>query len=97
MLSYYYLLQYYQFTSFAMALNELEASHGREGARLCPTDSRLRPDVRFLERGDVDGAAREKTRLEDKQRACRKHAKKHPQGSAPRLVITLITTFSQIF
>ncbi|XP_049776943.1 oxysterol-binding protein-related protein 1-like [Schistocerca cancellata] len=63
---------YYQFTLFAMSLNEME-----EGMRekLCPTDCRLRPDIRKLEEGDIDGAAAEKTRLEEKQRDARKARK----------------------
>lgn len=52
---------------------------------LCPTDSRLRPDIRKLEAGDQDGAAAEKTRLEEKQRDSRKlrKHKKCPEW-APR-------------
>lgn len=42
---------------------------------LCPTDSRLRPDIRKLETGDIDGAAVEKTRLEEKQRDAKKTRK----------------------
>ncbi|KAL7302309.1 hypothetical protein TKK_0004972 [Trichogramma kaykai] len=68
---------YYQFTTFAMSLNEMEQNM-RES--MCPTDSRLRPDVRKLENGDHDGAAAEKTRLEEKQRDCRK-SKKHKKNS----------------
>ncbi|CAG9759335.1 unnamed protein product [Ceutorhynchus assimilis] len=63
---------YYQFTEFAMSLNELE--HDMKNV-LCPTDSRLRPDIRKLEQGDIDGAAIEKTRLEEKQRDANKHRK----------------------
>ncbi|KMQ83948.1 oxysterol-binding protein 1, partial [Lasius niger] len=63
---------YYQFTTFAMSLNELEPDI-RE--ILCPTDSRLRPDIRKLENGDQDGAASEKARLEEKQRDSRKARK----------------------
>ncbi|GBP38692.1 Oxysterol-binding protein-related protein 1 [Eumeta japonica] len=73
--------QYYQFTEFAMSLNEMERSME---SKLCPTDSRLRPDVRLLERGDVDGAAAEKTRLEEKQRTTRKILKKSSEGWQPR-------------
>ncbi|XP_037911232.1 oxysterol-binding protein-related protein 1 isoform X2 [Hermetia illucens] len=63
--------EYYQFTLFAMSLNEIEP--GMEPPKtLCPTDSRLRPDIRKLEAGDIDGAAAEKTRLEEKQRESRK-------------------------
>ncbi|XP_056646124.1 oxysterol-binding protein-related protein 1 [Diorhabda sublineata] len=61
---------YYQFTQFAMSLNEIE-----KGMQLCPTDSRLRPDIRKLEQGDIDGAAIEKTRLEEKQRDVNKTRK----------------------
>ncbi|KAF7267101.1 hypothetical protein GWI33_019598 [Rhynchophorus ferrugineus] len=63
---------YYQFTEFAMSLNELEPGMDQN---LCPTDSRLRPDIRKLEQGDIDGAAIEKTRLEEKQRDANKHRK----------------------
>ncbi|KAJ4437567.1 hypothetical protein ANN_17712 [Periplaneta americana] len=68
--------EYYQFTLFAMSLNEME--DGMKN-RLCPTDCRLRPDIRKLEEGDIDGAAAEKTRLEEKQRDARK-ARKGKKG-----------------
>lgn len=61
--------QMYNFTSFAMTLNELEP--GTE-QRLAPTDCRLRPDMRAMENGDIDTASSEKERLEEKQRAARK-------------------------
>lgn len=76
--------QYYQFTEFAMSLNEVERDMK---GQLCPTDSRLRPDVRLLEQGDIDAAAAEKTRLEDKQRTARKALKKSPDGWQPRWVL----------
>nr|XP_050861313.1 oxysterol-binding protein-related protein 2 isoform X1 [Vespula vulgaris] len=63
---------YFQFTTFAMSLNEIEATMKKD---LCPTDSRLRPDIRKLENGDQDGAATEKARLEEKQRDSRKMRK----------------------
>lgn len=44
------LTQFYAFSTFAMQLNELEKS--TEGA-VPPTDSRLRPDIRALENGDI--------------------------------------------
>ncbi|XP_059614503.1 oxysterol-binding protein-related protein 1 isoform X2 [Phlebotomus argentipes] len=66
--------EYYQFTLFAMGLNELEPGM-KPPVTLCPTDSRLRPDIRKLEEGDIDGAAAEKTRLEEKQRDARKARK----------------------
>lgn len=40
----------YNFTSFAMSLNELQP--GME-AILAPTDCRLRPDIRAMENGDI--------------------------------------------
>ncbi|XP_020287365.1 oxysterol-binding protein-related protein 2 [Pseudomyrmex gracilis] len=67
---------YFQFTTFAMSLNEIEPEMKK---MLCPTDSRLRPDIRKLEMGDQDGAASEKARLEEKQRDTRK-ARKHKKG-----------------
>lgn len=78
------LFQYYQFTQFAMSLNELKPDMKR---RLCPTDSRLRPDIRKLEEGDTDGAAVEKTRLEEKQRDSDKLQRgKKPGDWLPRYV-----------
>lgn len=78
-----FFFQFYQFTLFAMSLNEM-----KPGVALCPTDSRLRPDIRKLEAGDIDGAALEKTRLEEKQRDVRK-AKKSKKGEefTPRWLV----------
>ena len=60
--------QNYFFSEFAMQLNlPPELVPG-----LVPTDSRLRPDQRALENGNVDLANTEKQRLEDKQRKARK-------------------------
>ncbi|XP_055528806.1 oxysterol-binding protein-related protein 2 isoform X1 [Wyeomyia smithii] len=73
---------YYQFTNFAMSLNQMEDHMKRRG--VCPTDSRLRPDIRKLEQGDLDGAAAEKTRLEEKQRDNRKKCKKADEALFPR-------------
>lgn len=52
---------YYNFTSFASQLNEMEAG-------VAPTDSRHRPDQRLMEDGDWDESNREKVRLEELQR-----------------------------
>jgi len=59
----------FHMTQFAIALNELT-----EELRvvLPPTDSRFRPDQRFLENADYSKATAEKLRLEEKQRAARK-------------------------
>lgn len=73
-----YLEEYYNFTSFTMKLNELTP----ELARTLPkTDSRFRPDVRKLEEGDLDGAASEKQRLEEKQREARGRDKRFKDPS----------------
>jgi len=50
---------------------------------LPPTDTRLRPDQRALELGDIDFAASEKARLEDKQRAARKVLEEKGQTWSP--------------
>ncbi|KAK3562418.1 hypothetical protein QTP86_033559 [Hemibagrus guttatus] len=61
--------QMYNFTLFAMQLNELD----EEIEAVIPkTDCRLRPDIRAMENGDIDLASEEKKRLEEKQRAARK-------------------------
>uniref|UniRef100_A0A8C6UKQ8 Oxysterol binding protein like 1A n=1 Tax=Neogobius melanostomus TaxID=47308 RepID=A0A8C6UKQ8_9GOBI len=65
--------KYYAFSTFAMQLNELEK--GMEGV-IPLTDSRLRPDIRAMENGDIDQASAEKKRLEEKQRIARKNRSK---------------------
>ncbi|XP_033009581.1 oxysterol-binding protein-related protein 2 [Lacerta agilis] len=65
--------QMYNFTNFAVSLNELEK--GMEEV-LAPTDCRLRPDIRHMENGEIDLASKEKERLEEKQRAARKERAK---------------------
>ncbi|XP_028299862.1 oxysterol-binding protein-related protein 1 isoform X3 [Gouania willdenowi] len=65
--------QMYNFTSFAMQLNELR--NDMDGVIPC-TDCRLRPDIRAMENGDIDLASEEKKRLEEKQRAARKNRSK---------------------
>ena len=42
--------QYYNFTHFTMMLNECRDD---VKAKLAPTDSRLRPDMRHLEQGNL--------------------------------------------
>ncbi|XP_037666826.1 oxysterol-binding protein-related protein 2 isoform X1 [Choloepus didactylus] len=65
--------QMYNFTSFAVSLNELEK--GMEKT-LPPTDCRLRPDIRSMENGNMDLASQEKERLEEKQREARRERAK---------------------
>lgn len=57
-----------------MSLNEIPPDC-KPPKTLCPTDSRLRPDIRKLETGDLDAASSEKNRLEEKQRDARKAMK----------------------
>uniref|UniRef100_A0A673I866 Oxysterol-binding protein n=1 Tax=Sinocyclocheilus rhinocerous TaxID=307959 RepID=A0A673I866_9TELE len=71
----------YNFTNFAMTLNELEP--GMEGV-LAPTDCRLRPDIRAMENGNIDEASSEKERLEEKQRAARKERAKDDEEWSTR-------------
>lgn len=74
-----------------MSLNELEQGMNKS---LCPTDSRFRPDIRKLEQGDIDGAAIEKTRLEEKQRDASKQRKsKKTSDWAPRYITFFCTSF----
>ncbi|XP_058499339.1 oxysterol-binding protein-related protein 2-like isoform X1 [Solea solea] len=63
----------YNFTNFAMSLNELEP--GMKGT-LPSTDCRFRPDIKAMENGKMDEASQEKERLEEKQRASRKERAK---------------------
>ncbi|XP_076829427.1 oxysterol-binding protein-related protein 1 [Brachyhypopomus gauderio] len=65
--------QYYAFSTFAMQLNDVD--EGMKGT-IPSTDSRLRPDIRALENGDIDLASAEKKRLEEKQRIARKNRSK---------------------
>nr|XP_028693833.1 oxysterol-binding protein-related protein 1 isoform X3 [Macaca mulatta] len=65
--------QMYNFTSFAMVLNEVD----KDMESVIPkTDCRLRPDIRAMENGEIDQASEEKKRLEEKQRAARKNRSK---------------------
>ncbi|CAN1731665.1 Oxysterol-binding protein-related protein 1C [Linum perenne] len=55
----------YNLTRFAITLNELTPGLKE---KLPPTDSRLRPDQRYLENGEFEMANSEKLRLEQRQR-----------------------------
>ena len=67
-----YSSQYYNFNYFTMCLNELKSEYL---GVIAPTDSRFRNDVRCLENCDLDGASREKQRLEEKQRESKRNRK----------------------
>jgi hypothetical protein len=62
-------IKQYSFTRFGISLNLLTSSML---AKIAPTDSRLRPDLRAFEFGNIELAGKEKTRLEEKQRARKK-------------------------
>lgn len=59
----------YGLTQFAISLNHLTPELEK---KIAPTDSRFRPDLRAFENGDIDEGAKEKHRLEEKQREVRK-------------------------
>eukprot|EP00052_Salpingoeca_macrocollata_P013271 m.103634 g.103634 ORF g.103634 m.103634 type:complete len:476 (-) comp18844_c0_seq3:87-1514(-) len=67
----------YGLPAFAMGLNQMQPN-------ICPTDSRLRPDQRRLEDGDMEAASNEKRRLEDKQRRDRKQREAQKISYSPR-------------
>ncbi|PWZ03115.1 hypothetical protein BCV70DRAFT_197348 [Testicularia cyperi] len=76
-----YAEDYYGFTYFAMSLNEIT-----EDCKdlLPPTDSRLRPDQRAFEEGDVDKAEQLKHKLEEAQRARRKKMESDGNSFTPK-------------
>lgn len=84
------MLQYYNFSSFTMALNEWTERDQRLRPRLPPTDSRFRPDIRRLEEGNVDMASQEKNRLEEKQRATRQLMENRREKWEPRYYMFII-------
>ncbi|RKP18712.1 Oxysterol-binding protein [Rozella allomycis CSF55] len=61
--------EYYGFSQFTMQLNEITPDIQN---KLPATDSRLRPDQRKMEEGNIVEAEEEKQRLEEKQRSKRK-------------------------
>ncbi|KAJ9273737.1 hypothetical protein DTO271D3_7432 [Paecilomyces variotii] len=73
--------KHYGLTAFAASLNEITPI---EKGRLPATDSRLRPDQRALEEGDLDRAEELKVRLEDKQRARRRDMEDRGDEWKPR-------------
>ncbi|KAF2874433.1 Oxysterol-binding protein-domain-containing protein [Massariosphaeria phaeospora] len=72
---------HYGLTTFAASLNQITPI---EAAHLPPTDSRLRPDQRAAEDGDMDAAEALKAKLEERQRARRRVLEEHGQDWAPR-------------
>ncbi|KAM9163630.1 oxysterol-binding protein-related protein 3 isoform 2-T4 [Pangshura tecta] len=73
--------QCYGFTQFALELNELDS---QSRPFLPPTDTRFRPDQRFLEEGNIEGAEMQKQRIEQLQRERRKVLEENNLEHQPR-------------
>uniref|UniRef100_A0AAY4A2F2 Oxysterol-binding protein n=1 Tax=Denticeps clupeoides TaxID=299321 RepID=A0AAY4A2F2_9TELE len=73
--------QYYGFTKFAIELNELKPEMKQ---LLPPTDTRLRPDQRLLEEGNVEGAEEQKQHIEQLQRDRRRVLEENNMIHQPR-------------
>ncbi|KAK6407769.1 Oxysterol-binding protein 3 [Oleoguttula sp. CCFEE 5521] len=73
--------KHFGFTAFAATLNEITEN---ESGFLAPTDSRLRPDQRAYEHGNVDDAEAMKAKLEERQRSRRKVLEGHGKQWEPR-------------
>ncbi len=73
--------KHYGLTTFAAALNEITPV---EEKKIPATDSRLRPDQRALENGDVDRAEEVKVLLEEAQRARRRDMEGAGESWEPR-------------
>jgi len=67
--------KYYNFTTFACQLNEVEDD-------VAPTDSRLRPDQRLMENARWEESNKEKIRLEEAQRARRRQREAEAERAA---------------
>ena len=72
---------YYGFSRFAMELNEILDA---ERSVLPITDTRYRPDQRFLEEGQVEKAETMKLRLEQNQRERRQRMEEEGTEHRPR-------------
>ncbi|GJP32712.1 hypothetical protein CLOM_g17313 [Closterium sp. NIES-68] len=70
----------FQFTHFAKKLNSFETAP----TTLLPSDSRLRPDRKALEEGDINQSATEKYRLEEHQRAEKREREKRKDAFVPK-------------
>lgn len=71
----------YGLTRFAATLNEVTEI---EKGKMAPTDSRLRPDQRMAENGDLDDAETWKQKLEEEQRVRRRQLEDSGAAYAPR-------------
>ncbi|XP_036617414.1 oxysterol-binding protein-related protein 3 [Trichosurus vulpecula] len=73
--------QYYGFTQFALELNELDPL---TKPYLPATDTRFRPDQRFLEEGNIEEAETQKQRIEQLQRERRRVMEENNLEHQPR-------------
>ncbi|XP_010626545.1 oxysterol-binding protein-related protein 3 isoform X2 [Fukomys damarensis] len=73
--------QYYGFTQFALELNEMDPL---SKSLLPPTDTRFRPDQRFLEEGNIEEAEIQKQRIEQQQRERRRILEENNMEHQPR-------------
>ncbi|KAL8165316.1 UNVERIFIED_CONTAM: Oxysterol-binding protein- protein 3 [Gekko kuhli] len=73
--------KWYGFTQFALELNELDPV---TRPMLPSTDTRFRPDQRFLEEGNTEGAEEQKQRIEQLQRDRRKVLEENNIEHQPR-------------
>lgn len=73
--------QYYGFTQFALELNEIDPL---SKSLLPPTDTRFRPDQRFLEEGNIEEAEVQKQRIEQLQRDRRRILEENNVEHKPR-------------
>jgi oxysterol-binding protein-related protein 3/6/7 len=80
--------QTYGMPVFAAGLNEITSI---EKGHLPPTDSRLRPDQRLAEQGDLDEAEGWKVRLEEAQRSRRRVLEDRGEGHKPRWFVKAAT------
>lgn len=76
--------QTYGLTRFAATLNEITSI---EKDKMAPTDSRLRPDQRMAEDGDLDDAEAWKQKLEEAQRERRRQLEDSGAAYAPRFFV----------
>ncbi|KAG8442995.1 hypothetical protein GDO86_011713 [Hymenochirus boettgeri] len=72
---------YYGFTKYAFQLNEMDP---KIKSFLPCTDTRFRPDQRYLEEGNIDGAEQQKERIEELQRERRRVLEENNLEHQPR-------------
>jgi len=78
----------YGMTTFAAGLNEVTTL---EKGKLPPTDTRLRPDQRLAEKGDLDNAEEWKVRLEEAQRDRRRVLEESGEEHRPKWFVKVET------